>query len=129
MFMSEKIGTRKRVLVVDDDPGIGKVLRISLALSGFDVSATTDSTEAVHLVQACQPDIVLLDMVMEGLTGLEVLEQVRAFSQVPVIMFTGRSELAQLAEQAGANDSIGKPFDPHLLAEKIRRALNTPCGA
>jgi DNA-binding response OmpR family regulator len=77
----------------------------------------------INLVRTKKPDIVLLDVVMDDVTGLEVLEQVRSFSQVPVIMFTGRAEIAAIATQLGANDFVVKPFDPDLLLEKIRLSL------
>ncbi len=122
--MREKTHLKQRVLVVDDDPGIGKVLRINLGLSGFDVITTTSGAEAINLVRTKKPDIVLLDVVMEDVTGLDVLDQVRNFSQVPVFMFTGRAEVASLAARIGANDSIAKPFDPDLLVEKIKLVLD-----
>ncbi len=121
--MKEKTHLKRRVLVVDDDPGIGRVLRINLGLSGYDVITTTSGAEAINLVRTTKPDIVLLDVVMDDVTGLDVLDQVRNFSQVPVIMFTGRAEVASLAVKIGANDSIAKPFDPELLVEKIKLAL------
>ncbi len=121
--MNEKTGLKLRVLVVDDDPGIGKILRISLGLSGYDVITTTSGVEAINLVRTQEPDIVLLDVVIDDVNGLEVLQQVRGFSQVPVIMFTGRTEIVSLSLQIGANDCIAKPFDPDLLEEKIKLAL------
>ncbi len=123
MRMDEKTASKKRVLVVDDEPGIGKVLRIRLGLSGYEVITTTSGAEAVELVRTREPDVVLLDIVMPDVNGFEVLDRVRKFSQVPVIVFTGRIEIAQFASTLGANDSIIKPLDPDLLEEKIRRVL------
>jgi two-component system KDP operon response regulator KdpE len=121
--MTDKKSLKRRVLIVDDDPGICKALSISLRLSGFEVLTTTSGAAAINLVRTKKPDIVLLDVVMDDVTGLEVLEQVRSFSQVPVIMFTGRAEIAAIATQLGANDFVVKPFDPDLLLEKIRLSL------
>ncbi len=121
--MAEKTASKKRVLVVDDEPGIGKVLRIRLGLSGYEVTTTTSGAEAIELVRTQEPDVVLLDIVMPDVNGFEVLDRVRKFSQVPVIVFTGRSEIAQFALNLGANDTIIKPLDPDLLEEKIRRVL------
>ncbi len=126
--MDEKPGVKQRVLVVDDDPGIGKVLRISLGLAGFEVITTTSGLEAIRLIQTENPDLVLLDVVLDDATGLEVLDRVRSFSRVPVIMFTGRAEIASLAAQIGADDSIAKPFDADLLLEKIRQSLGDRRG-
>ena len=115
---------KRRVLVVDDDPGIGKVLGIALRVSGYDVITTTSGAEAIELARTQAPDIILLDVVMPGVTGLEVLDQVRHFSQAPVIIFSGHPEVVQFALKMGANDSIAKPFDPDSLVEKIESALS-----
>jgi len=123
------VDTKKRVLVVDDEPRIGKVLRIKLGLSGYEVITTTSGAEAIELVQTQKPDVMLLDMLMPNVSGMNVLEKVRAFSQVPIIIFTGRPEIAQFASKIGANDYIAKPFDPDLLVEKIRSVLTTSSTA
>ena len=115
--------TDKRVLVVDDEPAIGRVLRIKLKLSGFDVTTTTSGAEAIELVKTNEPDIILLDLLMPGLTGVDVLSRVRAFSKVPVIMFTGRPEIAGFALKLGATDCIAKPFNPDALVDRIRTVL------
>ena len=123
--------TKKRVLVVDDEPGIGNILRIKLRLSGYEVITTTSGAEAIELVKAQEPDIMLLDVLMPDVTGMDVLDRVRTFSQVPIIVFTGRPDIAQFALKLGANDNIAKPFNPDLLVEKIRSVLiasQTPRG-
>ncbi len=122
--MSEAAGPKTRVLVVDDEPGILKVLGIELKLSGYDAITTTSGAEAIEIVRTEKPDIVLLDVVMPGVTGLEVLQHVRKFSQVPIIIFTGHPTVIKLAMQNGADDSIAKPFDPDLLIAKIKLALH-----
>jgi len=119
------VETRKRVLVVDDEPGIGNILRIKLRLSGYEVITTTSGAEAIELVKAQEPDIMLLDVLMPDVTGMDVMDRVRTFSQVPIIVFTGRPDIAQFALKLGANDYIAKPFNPDLLVEKIKLVLNT----
>jgi two-component system KDP operon response regulator KdpE len=119
------VKAKKRILVVDDEPGIGKLLRIHLGLSGYDVITTTSGVEAIELVGAREPDIILLDLLMPDVTGMDVLSRVRAFSRVPIIVFTGRPEIAQFALKIGANDCIAKPFDLNLLVDKIRLVLST----
>ena len=114
---------RKCVLVVDDEPRIGRMLRIKLGLSGYDVKTATSGAEAVELVRSQKPDIMLLDLLMPDVTGMDVLDQVRTFSQVPIIVFTGRPEIAQLASKLGANDYIAKPFNPDSLVQKIESVL------
>ena len=69
-------------------------------------------------------DIVLLDILMVPMSGFEVLDKLRTFSQVPVIVFTGRSFIADKALEFGANDYIAKPFDPEELIKKIRNVLD-----
>ncbi len=84
------VNTKKRVLVVDDEPGIGKVLSIKLRLDGYDVITTTSGAEAIEFIRTQKPDIVLLDILMPDVTGMEVLERVRTFSQVPIVVFTAK---------------------------------------
>lgn len=118
--------TVKRVLIVDDEPGIGNILRIKLKLYGYEVSTTTSGAEAIELIRTEQPDIVLLDVLMPDITGTEVIEKVRTFSQVPIIVFTAKPDTIRAAIDLGANDSIAKPFDPDQVMEKIETVLNHP---
>ncbi len=113
----------RRVLVVDDEPGIGKVLRIKLQLSGFEVLVATGGARGVELARTRHPDVMLLDMIMPDMSGFDVLEAVRTFSQVPIIVFTARPELAESALRKGADDTITKPFIPDELVEKIEQVL------
>jgi DNA-binding response OmpR family regulator len=115
---------KKRVLVVDDEPGIGKVLSIELKLSGYDVTTTTRGSEAIEIIRTQELDIVLLDILMPDVTGMDVLDEVPKFSHVPIIVFTAQPEIARFALKLGANDAIGKPFNPGLLVEKIRLVLS-----
>jgi two-component system KDP operon response regulator KdpE len=115
---------KKRILIVDDEPGIGTVLRVEFSVSGYDVSTTTSGAEAIDLVRTQEPDIVLLDALMPDVSGIDVLKEVRAFSQVPVIIFTGHEDMVKAALRLGANDFISKPFDHELLMEKVASILN-----
>ena len=119
---------KKRVLVVDDEPGIVMMLRIKLSLSGFDVSATTKGAEAIELVRTYKPDIVVLDIQMPSVSGMDVLKQIRDFSQVPIIVFTGLPEIARYAAELGAKDYIPKPFNPDTLVQKIQSVLTSARG-
>jgi two-component system KDP operon response regulator KdpE len=116
---------RKRILVVDDEPRIGNVLRIKLRLAGFDAITTTSGFDAIELVRTKEVDIILLDLLMPDVPGKEVIERIRAFSQVPIIVFSGRPEIAKLARKYGASDYISKPFNPDFLIEKINSCLAT----
>ena len=115
--------TKQRVLVVDDEPGIGKVLSIKLRHSGFDVTTTTSGAEAIEIIRKQEPDIVLLDILMPDVTGMDVLDRVRAFSDVPIVVFTAKPDIVQFAMKLGANDSIAKPFNPDQVVKKIEAVL------
>ncbi len=115
---------RRRILVVDDAPAILKVLRIKLKLSGYDVITTTSGAEAIELVKSRNPDLVLLDMLLPDVNGLEVLGQVRTFSRVPVIAFSAKLDAGPAAMEKGADAFITKPFDPDLIVSKIKALLN-----
>ncbi len=72
--------TKKRVPVVDDEPGIGNILRIKLRLHGYEVITTTNGAETIEIIRTLKPDIALLDILMPDVTGMDVLERVRTFS-------------------------------------------------
>ena len=116
--------TKKSVLVVDDEPGICEVLELRLKLVGLDVTTTQSGQEAVGLVEETAPDLVLLDLLMPGMDGYEVLKKIRAFSSVPVIIFTARPDIEDVIDEIGATDFIAKPFSPDALIGKIRLLLN-----
>ena len=115
---------KRRILVVDDEQGIGNILRIKLRLHGYEVITTTSGAEAIEIIRTQEPDIVLLDVLMPVVTGMEVLDKVRSFSQVPIIIFTAKPDIIQIALKNGANDSIAKPFEPDHLVAKIESVLS-----
>jgi DNA-binding response OmpR family regulator len=117
------VSVGKRVLVVDDEPGIVNIMRIKLRLHGYEVISAARGTEAVELARTQHPDIILLDIIMPDITGFEVLERVRAFSPVPVIVFTARREIAEKALMDGAVAFIAKPFNPDQVVSKIESVL------
>lgn len=114
---------KKLVLIVDDEPQIGKIFGIKLRLAGYDVLTTTSGAKAIDLVRKQKLDVMLLDVFMPEVTGLEVLEKIREFSQIPVIVFTARSDIFEIAKRIGANDYISKPLNPDNLVEKIKTVL------
>lgn len=117
---------KKKALIVDDEIGILRVVSIGLSIAGYDVITTSSGEESLKLVVSAMPDIMVLDLLMEPLTGFEILERLRAFSQLPVIVFTARNDMAALALKAGANGFIAKPFKPELLVQKIKDVLDSP---
>jgi DNA-binding response OmpR family regulator len=116
--------TKKRVLVVDDEPGIIQFVKINLALAGYEVITTLRGEQTLELVQSEKPDIVLLDILMTPMTGFDILMELRTFSQLPVIVFAARNDIGNMAIKDGANGFIAKPFKPDALIKKIREILD-----
>ena len=112
------------MLVVDDEAGILRFVRTILELSGYEVFTTTNGEEAVNLARSQPVDVVILDVLMQPVSGFEVLEKLRSFSQTPVIMFTAQREISDMALKVGANGYLEKPFKPEQLTQKIREVLN-----
>ena len=120
----------RRVLVVDDEPHIRAVLRGYLEAAGFAVSEVADGTAAVDEVRRDPPDLVLLDVMLPGRDGLEVLREVRTFSDVYVILVTARTEEIDklLGLGVGADDYITKPFSPREVAARVKAVLRRDRG-
>jgi two-component system KDP operon response regulator KdpE len=114
---------KKCVMIVDDHPKVLTFIKIDLKLRGFDVICAGSGKEALEAVNSAKPDIMLLDMIMPGIDGFEVLKQLRSFSQMPVIAFSASPGNQDPAMQAGANDFMHKPFDPDDMARKIKALL------
>lgn len=114
--------SRKLVLVVDDNPGIIKFVSIQLRTAGYDVITASDGEEALRLVKSKKPDIMLLDLFMPLMNGFEVLRRLRAFSMLPVVVYSSDPEAAESSLFQGANAFITKPFDFEEL-EKIFRIV------
>lgn len=116
------------VLVVDDDVDIARFIEINLRLEGFDVRVANDGDEALRDIHDCVPDIVLLDVMMPKVDGVEVCRRLRAdplTANLPVIMLTAKSLSADkvVGLTAGADDYIIKPFDTLELVARVRSTL------
>ncbi len=116
---------KARVLVVDDDPALAEMLGIVLRGEGFEVAFVADGSQAVAAFRRERPDVVLLDLMLPGLDGLEVCRQVRAESGVPIIMLTARSDTLDivLGLESGADDYVVKPFKPKEIVARVRARL------
>jgi two-component system KDP operon response regulator KdpE len=112
------------VLVVDDHPKVLRFIEIDLKLRGFEVITTTSGSEALELVKSAKPDIMLLDIIMPEMDGLEVLKKLRDFTQLPVIAFSASPGNYHDAICCGANDFMPKPFQPDEMASRIRALLS-----
>jgi DNA-binding response OmpR family regulator/anti-sigma regulatory factor (Ser/Thr protein kinase) len=118
-------GERTRVLAVDDEPQILHYLQRSLDEAGFQPIVTGDPSQVAKLVELEEPDLVLLDLRLPGISGFDLLQRIREFSGVPVIFLTGSDseEDAVRALRMGADDYITKPFSPSELLARIGAAL------
>lgn len=116
------------VLVVDDDAEIRKLLGEYLERNGFRVSLATDGPEMRRALDRSRPDLVVLDLMLPGESGLTLCRDLRVESSLPVIMLTARAEPADVAKglALGADGYITKPYSKNQLAEVIRRVLKQP---
>jgi DNA-binding response OmpR family regulator len=119
---------KRRVLVVDDRSSIVDVLRIHFTMRGFDVITAYSGTEALLKATSEHPDVVVLDLILPGLTGTEVLRAIKEnpdTASIPVIIMTARAEVAgeSYAEVEGAAGFLVKPFDLDQLEGAVERAL------
>ena len=114
-----------RVLVVDDEKLIVKGIRFSLEQDGMEVDCAYDGEEAVQLAKEKQYDIILLDLMLPKLSGLEVCQQVREFSSVPIVMLTAKGEDMDkiLGLEYGADDYITKPFSLKELCTRVKALI------
>jgi DNA-binding response OmpR family regulator len=119
---------RFRILVVDDEERIVHFLTTKLKASGYEVLTAGDGVKGLEQVQAQEPDLIVLDLIMPRMSGLEMLKELRSFSTVPVIILTAKGADADRIKglQLGADDYLPKPFNPDELVariEAIRRRL------
>jgi DNA-binding response OmpR family regulator len=114
---------RKKILVVDDEQPLLRILRIKLKLSGYDVITAFNGREALQLILSDRPDVMLLDIIMPEMDGFAVLESLQPASTMPVIAFSAKPENATKALGMGACDFISKPFDVDHLVTRIQRVL------
>ena len=116
---------RARVLVVDDDPALAEMLTIVLRGEGFDTAVVADGSKAMPALRELKPDLVLLDLMLPGCSGIDVCKAIRAESGVPIVMLTAKSDTIDvvLGLESGADDYVVKPFKPKELVARIRTRL------
>lgn len=114
-----------RILVVDDDPAINEMLTIVLESEGFETQSVTDGSAAVPAFNDYDPDIVLLDLMLPGMNGVDICREIRKVSAVPIVMLTAKTDTVDvvLGLESGADDYITKPFKPKELIARIRARL------
>jgi two-component system response regulator MtrA len=114
-----------RILVVEDDPSIREVTALGLRAAGLEVVAAADGVEALERWRASAPDLVLLDVMLPRLDGLEVCRAIRRESTIPIVMLTARGDTIDVVVglESGADDYLRKPFEMPELVARIRAAL------
>src|SRR5215210_6642248 len=119
------------VLVVEDEPAIAEAVVSRLRSEGFDARSVGDGPRAVELCRQLRPDLVVLDLMLPGLDGLEVCRRIQADRRVPVVMLTARDDEADLVVglSLGADDYVTKPFSPRELVARVRAVLRRVADA
>ena len=114
------------VLVVDDDPRLREFMRVNLTMEGYSVREAASAEEALEAIEDTAPELVLLDVVMPGVDGWQMLQRMQErHGSIPVIMFSGKVDETSAgdAEERGARGFIGKPFDPQQLIERAKQLV------
>jgi two-component system KDP operon response regulator KdpE len=116
---------RPRILVVDDEPQLTRVLRTGLSSRGYDVRAAADGLTALDTFNDWHPDLVITDLGMPNMNGIELCRRLRAISQVPIIVLSAKGEEQTKVEalDTGADDFVTKPFGIHELLARVRASL------
>lgn len=113
------------VLVVDDDPKITQLLRRTLSIEGYKVQTAESGAAALDLARSHEPDLIILDVLMPGMDGLEVCRRLRANSDTPILMLTAKDDVSDRVEglDRGADDYVVKPFALEELLARVRALL------
>lgn len=121
---------RRRILVVEDDPTVADVVARYLEREGFDVETVLDGPAAVESAAGATPDLMVLDLMLPGLDGLEVFRRIRSLAPVPVIMLTARGDENDrvMGLELGADDYVAKPFSPRELTARVKSVLRRADG-
>jgi two-component system response regulator ResD len=117
--------TQDRILVVEDEPTVAEVVDRYLRRDGYDVRLAYDGLRAIEEYDSFQPDLVVLDLMLPGLDGMEVCRRIRSHATTPVIMLTARGDEVDklVGLEIGADDYITKPFSPRELAARVKAVL------
>jgi DNA-binding response OmpR family regulator len=130
MAMMETVQATRRILLVEDDPTVSDVVERYLHREGFAVETVADGRLALQRAMADPPNLMVLDLMLPGIDGLEVFRRLRASAPVPVIMLTARGDEHDrvIGLELGADDYMGKPFSPRELTARIKAVLRRAEG-
>jgi two-component system OmpR family response regulator len=119
-----------KILIVDDDPRLRDLARLALERAGYDVTIAADGQSALMRAARDQPDLVVLDIGLPEVDGLEVCRRIRARSEVPILFLTARDDEIDriLGLELGADDYVTKPFSPRELVARVRAILKRSAG-
>ena len=126
-----KLMAKETILVVEDEEDIRELLKYNLEKEGYQVFGAATGEEGLRAVRDRRPDLILLDLMLPGIDGLEVCRRIRGGAQtqhLPIIMLTAKGEEADIVTglELGADDYIAKPFSPRVLLARLRAALEAP---
>lgn len=121
----------KKILLVDDDVSFCELLADYLRVEGFSVQCTHDGETGLRVLRDAEIDVVVLDVMMPGMSGLEVLREMRMFCETPALMLTARGEDVDriIGLEMGADDYVGKPCNPREIVARLRAILRRSVGA
>lgn len=122
---------KTRVLVIDDEPQILRALRINLSVRGYEVYTAASGTEALHVAAEHKPDVVILDLGLPDMSGIEVIEGLRGWLSAPIIVLSARTDSSDKvrALDAGADDYVTKPFGMDEFLARLRAAARRGAAA
>ena len=126
MLKSEETGPSKpKILVIDDEENVCELITLYFEKAGYDVVCSGDGNQGVDLIRSQKPDLVILDLMLPGMDGLDVCKEIRKFSNVPLIMVTARVDEVDrvLGLEIGADDYVTKPFSPRELLARVKAVL------
>ena len=116
--------TKPRVLVVEDDPEMRRALTLNLTARGYDIATASDGASALDAAAAASPDVILLDLGLPDLDGMDIIRAIRGYSRTPIVVLSGRTGSGDKVDalEAGADDYVTKPFNVNELVARLRAA-------
>jgi DNA-binding response OmpR family regulator len=129
--VSTRPAPRARILIVDDDPTLSAILSRYLSREGYETESVGNGRHAVERARSDAPDLIVLDLMLPGIGGLDVCRRVRAFTSTPIIMLTARGEEKDriFGLKLGADDYVVKPFSPRELTARVDAVLRRSNGS